>query len=283
MISPIAPFYSDLLYRDLTQKNSVHLANFPTVENLFINKDLEAKMALAQKISSLVLRLRKKTQIKVRQPLQKVLIPSVDKTFQDAVSSVKDIIISEVNIKEVKFISSDDPLLKKKAKANFKVLGPKHGKNMKDIAKIIALWGDEEIHLFEKKEMSVISIKGEKITLFLEDVELVTADVPGWEIASSGSITVALDVSLNDDLIAEGLSRDFVNKLQNNRKEMGLEITDYIKIQVVTDEETKNAINNNLNYICSETLTESLVFVNQISGENLFEEDKIKYSINKLN
>jgi isoleucyl-tRNA synthetase len=188
-----------------------------------------------------------------------------------------------VNIKEVEFISSDDPLLKKKAKANFKVLGPKHGKKMKDIAKIVALWGDEEIHLFEKKEMSVISIKGEKIKLFLEDVELVTADVPGWEIASSGSITVALDVSLNDDLIAEGLSRDFVNKLQNNRKEMGLEITDYIKIQVVTDEETKNAINNNLNYICSETLTESLVFVNQISGENLFEEDKIKYSINKLN
>ena len=283
MISPIAPFYSDLLYRDLTQKNSVHLANFPTVENLFINKDLEAKMALAQKISSLVLRLRKKTQIKVRQPLQKVLIPSGDKTFQDAVSSVKDIIISEVNIKEVEFISSDDPLLKKKAKANFKVLGPKHGKNMKDIAKIVALWGDEEIHLFEKKEMSVISVKGEKIKLFLEDVELVTADVPGWEIASSGSITVALDVTLNDDLIAEGLSRDFVNKLQNNRKEMGLEITDYIKIQVVTDEKTKNAINDNLNYICSETLTESLVFVDQISGGNLFEEDKIKYSINKLN
>ena len=131
--------------------------------------------------------------------------------------------------------------------------------------------------------MSVISIKGEKIKLFLEDVELVTADVPGWEIASSGSITVALDVTLNDGLIAEGLSRDFVNKLQNNRKEMGLEITDYIKIQVVTDEETKNAINNNLNYICSETLTESLVFVDQISGGNLFEEDKIKYSINKLN
>ena len=131
--------------------------------------------------------------------------------------------------------------------------------------------------------MSVISVKGEKIKLFLEDVELVTADVPGWEITSSGSITVALDVTLNDSLIAEGLSRDFVNKLQNNRKEMGLEITDYIKIQVVTDEETKNAINNNLNYICSETLTESLVFVDQISGENLFEEDKIKYSINKLN
>ena len=283
IISPIAPFYSDLLYRDLTQKNSVHLANFPNVENLFINEDLEAKMALAQKISSLILRLRKKTQIKVRQPLKKVLIPSVDKIFQDAVSSVKDIIISEVNIKEIEFISSNDPILKKKAKANFKVLGPKHGKKMKDIAKIVALWGDEEIHLFEKKEMSVISIKGEKVTLLLEDVELVTAHVPGWEIASSGSITVALDVTLNDSLIAEGLSRDFVNKLQNNRKEMGLEITDYIKIQVLTDEETKNAINNNLNYICSETLTESLVFVNQISGENLFEEDKIKYSINKLN
>ena len=135
----------------------------------------------------------------------------------------------------------------------------------------------------KKRKCPIISVKGEKIKLFLEDVELVTADVPGWEIASSGSITVALDVTLNDGLIAEGLSRDFVNKLQNNRKEMGLEITDYIKIQVVTDEETKNAINNNLNYICSETLTESLVFVDQIIGENLFEEDKIKYSINKLN
>ena len=135
---PIAPFYSDFLYQDLTNKESVHLADFPAVEVSLIKKKLEEKMALAQKISSLILRLRKKTQIKVRQPLQKVLIPSVDKAFQDAVCSIKDIVLSEVNIKDIEFISSDNPLLKKKAKANFKVLGPKHGKKMKEIAKAIS-------------------------------------------------------------------------------------------------------------------------------------------------
>ena len=283
IMSPIAPFYSDFLYQDLTNKESVHLADFPDFEASLINKKLEKKMDLAQKTSSLILRLRKKTQIKVRQPLQKVLIPSVDKAFQDDVNSIKDIILSEVNVKDIEFISSNNPLLKKKAKANFKILGPKHGKKMKEIAKAISFWGDEEINFFEKKGMAVVSIENEKINLISEDVELITADVPGWEIASNGAITVALDITLSEKLIEEGLSRDFVNKLQNKRKEMGLEVTDYIKIQVVTDPKTKNAINNNLNYICSETLTKSLVFVDQIDGGLFFEEETLKYSINKLN
>ena len=281
-MAPIAPFYSDFLFKDLGEKESVHLTNFLSPKTDLIDQSLEEKMSLAQKVSSLILSLRKRTQIKVRQPLQRVLIPTLNSNFENAIKSVKNIITNEVNVKSIEFISSDDSLLKKKAKANFKVLGPKHGKNMKEIAAAVSKWTNEEIAFFEKNNGSSIVLENKEIKLSLEDVEITTADVPGWEIATNGTITVALDVSLTNELKEEGVSRDFVNKVQNKRKELGLEVSDFIKILVCAAPETKNAINNNLNYICSETLTKTLDFVENINGDSVFVDDDIKYVIEKL-
>ena len=283
LMSPIAPFFSDVLFKDLQHASSVHLADFPVFDQGLINDALENKMSLAQKVSSLVLRLRKKTRIKVRQPLQRILMPSIDKNLIKNIKDVEEIILNEVNVKNIELISSNDPILKKKAKVNFKVLGPKQGKNMKEIAAVVAAWSNEDIVDFETNKGKDVVISSGVLSLSLEDVEVATADVPGWEIASSGVITVALDVSISDELREEGVSRDFVNKIQNNRKELGLEVTDFVEIQVLTDQKTKSAINNNLNYICSETLTKKLSFVEGLSGKNIFEEEGLKYSIEKLN
>ena len=283
LMSPIAPFFSDVLFKDLQHVSSVHLADFPGFDQKLINDALENKMSLAQKVSSLVLRLRKKTRIKVRQPLQRILIPSLDENFTKNIKDVEEIILNEVNVKNIELISSNDPILKKKAKVNFKVLGPKQGKNMKEIAAVVAAWSNKDIVDFETNKGKNVVISSGVLSLSLEDVEVVTADVPGWEIANSGVITVALDVSISEELREEGVSRDFVNKIQNNRKELGLEVTDFVEIQVLTDQKTKSAINNNLNYICSETLTKKLSFVEGLSGKNIFEEEGLKYSIEKLN
>jgi isoleucyl-tRNA synthetase len=283
-MSPIAPFYSDLLYSDLsTEKESVHLANFPLFSEELINKDLEYKMDLAQRISSLILSLRKKTKIKVRQPLLRVLIPSVDASFENAINDVKTIILSEVNIKSIEFISQNDPLLKKKAKANFKVLGPKYGKEMKEIANTVSSWSSEEVFFFEKEGKKEINVSYGSIFLNKEDIEIVTADVPGWEIAAAGNITVALDVSISKELQEEGVARDFVNKIQNLRKEQNLEVSDLIVIKVFCIQRVQEAIKNNLNYICSETLTESLDFVSKLEGAEIVEENEnFKYLIKKV-
>jgi isoleucyl-tRNA synthetase len=284
LMSPIAPFYSDLLYSDLSnKKDSVHLADFPLFRQEDINEDLEYKMGLAQKVSSLILSLRKKTRIKVRQPLLRVLIPSVDSAFESAINDVKAIILSEVNIKSIEFISQNDSLLKKKAKANFKVLGPKYGKDMKAIASAVGSWTSEEVSLFEKEGKKEISLNSGGVFLTKEDVEIVTADVPGWEIATSGNITVALDVSISKALQREGFARDFVNKIQNLRKEIDLEVSDLIVIKVLCGQEEQEAIENNLNYICSETLTDSLDFVSKLEGNEIVEENEsFKYLIEKV-
>ena len=285
MMSPIAPFYSDMLYEDLcSAEGSVHLSLFPKHNNKLISSDLEYKMGLAQKISSLILSLRKKTKIKVRQPLQRVLIPSIGKEFDSAIKEVESIIVSEVNIKTIEFISSSDSLLKKKAKANFKILGPKQGKNMKEIASIIGNWSNEDVELFEKAGQKEVLLNGGVIVLLKEDVEVLTEEVPGWEIASSGNITVALDVSISKGLMEEGLSRDFVSLIQNERKEMMLEVTDFIKIKIFSDKQTQEAFNNNLNYICSETLTKNLIFVDKLEDSGVLKGGKeFKYSIEKIN
>ena len=283
LMSPIAPFYSEVLFKDLQHLNSVHLADFPGFNPQMISVELEIKMSLAQKISSLILRLRKKTRIKVRQPLHRVLIPSIDDNFEKNIKDVQEIILNEVNVKSIEIISFSDPILKKKAKVNFKVLGPKQGKNIKEIAAAVASWSNEDIIDFETKKSKDIMISSGVLSLLIEDVEVITADVPGWEIASNGAITVALDVSISENLREEGVSRDFVNKIQNNRKDLGLEVTDFIEIQILTDQKMKSAINNNLNYICSETLTKNLSFVEGLSGKNIFEEEGLKYSIEKIN
>ena len=282
--SPIAPFYSDLLYRDLSgKKESVHLQHFPKVDKSLVNKPLERRMELSQQISSLVLSIRKKEKIKVRQPLSKLLIPSEGKEFEKSINQVKELILSEVNVKSLSFIKKNDPILKKKAKPNFKVLGPKYGKKMKLLSDIISSWKEDEILEFESNKRIKISLEDQKITILEEDIEILTDDVPGWEIASNNNITVALDLVITEKLKEEGASRDFVNRVQNVRKEIGLEVMDHIEIKIVANNDFKSAINNNLNYICSETLTKDLVFVSSIDDPDVVDNDNnLQFSIKKI-
>jgi isoleucyl-tRNA synthetase len=283
LISPIAPFYSDMLFRDLTEGlNSVHLQYFPKINHSLIDNALETKMELSQRISSLVLSIRKKEKIKVRQPLNKLLIPSQGNDFETAISEVENLILSEVNVKELMFIDKNDSLLKKKAKPNFKILGPKYGKLMKLIANEISSWNAYNISLFENDGSINLSINNQSIDLVKEDVEIVTDDVPGWEIASDGNITVALDLVINKELKEEGIARDLVNRIQNVRKELGMEVMDNIEIKIVTNNDYKSAINNNLSYICSETLATELVHVSNIENPYLVGEDNnFQFFINK--
>ena len=283
LMSPISPFYSDLLYRDLLFSNSsVHLSDFPEPQTHLINLDLEEKMNLCQQVSSLVLSIRKKEKIKVRQPLQKILIPSRGKSFENAIKEVESLILTEVNVKELLFIKQDDPMLKKKLKPNFKYLGPKFGKQMKFIANAANNASVSDITSYESNGNLTLDIGAEKISFDSRAFDVITADVPGWKIANSENITVALDLTISEELKNEGIARDLVNRIQNIRKETQLEVTDFINVFFCANNEIKNAINNNLNYICSETLAKEILFQDKIekpffAGEN----EEIQLSIEK--
>ena len=285
LMSPISPFYSDLLYRDLSvSNNSVHLSDFPEHQSQLINHDLEEKMNLCQQVSSLVLSIRKKEKIKVRQPLQKILIPSKGEAFERVIKEVESLILSEVNVKELLFIKQDDPMLKKKLKPNFKYLGPKFGKQMKSIANAANNVSVSDITWYENNGNLVLDIEGEKVSFDSAAFDVITADVPGWKMANNDNVTVALDLTISENLKFEGIARDLVNRIQNIRKETQLEVTDFIKVSYNANNEIKNAINNNLNYICSETLAKEIVFQNEI--ENPFfagEDEEIQLSIEKTN
>ena len=292
LASPIAPFYCDKLYGDLTalfsnNESSVHLCSFPTENLNYIDVDLEEKMSLAQRICSLVLGLRKKEKIKVRQPLQKLIVPAENPTFEKRILAVKSLILSELNIKELELIPTDSTFLKKKIKPNFKTIGPKHGKHMKQISSLISNWGNKEIGVVEKNKGWSGSINDTSIELNEEDFIIETADVPGFLVANEGGITVALDIEISNELAEEGFAREFVNRIQNYRKELGLNVTDKINIYIKSNEEINQALNNNLNYICSETLAKSLDFVEEVSGSSV-ELDLgngaiTKFSITKIN
>ena len=292
LASPIAPFYCDKLYGDLTalfsnKESSVHLCSFPTENLNYIDVDLEEKMSLAQRICSLVLGLRKKEKIKVRQPLQKLIVPAENATFEKRILAVKSLILSELNIKELELIPTDSTFLKKKIKPNFKTIGPKHGKHMKQISSLISNWGNKEIGVVEKNNGWSGSINDTSIELNEEDFIIETADVPGFLVANEGGITVALDIEISNELAEEGFAREFVNRIQNYRKELGLNVTDKINIYIKSNEEINQALNNNLNYICSETLAKSLDFVEEVSGSSV-ELDLgngaiTKFSITKIN
>ena len=292
LASPIAPFYCDKLYGDLTalfsnKESSVHLCSFPTENLNYIDVDLEEKMSLAQRICSLVLGLRKKEKIKVRQPLQKLIVPAENPTFEKRILAVKSLILSELNIKELELIPTDSTFLKKKIKPNFKTIGPKHGKHMKQISSLISNWGNKEIGVVEKNNGWSGSINDTSIELNEEDFIIETADVPGFLVANEGGITVALDIEISNELAEEGFAREFVNRIQNYRKELGLNVTDKINIYIKSNEEINQALNNNLNYICSETLAKSLDFVEEVSGSSV-ELDLgngaiTKFSITKIN
>jgi isoleucyl-tRNA synthetase len=276
LMAPIAPFFSDLLYTDLnkiTRKEpdqSVHLADFPVCDELMINSNLEQKMALAQKASSMILGLRRKEKLKVRQPLAKIMVPVLTKDFQEQFDSVKNIILSEVNVKEVEFLTDAAGIISKKIKANFKTLGPKYGKLMKQISGEIAGFNQQDISRLEKTGNYDLIINGETISLSLEDVEIQTEDVPGWLVASESGLTIALDINLTEELKQEGIAREFINKIQNIRKESDFEVTDRIKLKIQKHDFYNSAVLNFSEYITNQTLASELIMVDNLKEENSY-------------
>ncbi len=283
--APIAPFFMDKLYRDLTlatqseQFDSVHLAEFPKYVDNFVDKSLESKMQKAQTISSLVLSLRKKEMIKVRQPLQKVMIPVLDERQKAEIEAVSELIKAEVNVKEIVLLDDASGVLVKQIKPNFKALGPRFGKDMGLVSKEIQGLSKEEISQFDKVGSLEIVIAGNTVTLTLEDVEISSQDIEGWLVANANGITVALDITISDELKQEGIARELVNRIQNIRKDSGFEVTDKIKVELKRDGVLEMAILKNEEYIKSETLTSDLVFVDEIENGTEIEFDEIKTMI----
>ncbi|MDP5096226.1 MAG: isoleucine--tRNA ligase [Flavobacterium sp.] len=283
--APIAPFFMDKLYRDLTQATgsesfeSVHLAEFPKMVENFVDKSLESKMMKAQTVSSLVLSLRKKEMIKVRQPLQKVMIPVLDDNQRAEIEAVSDLIKAEVNVKEIELLDDASGILVKQIKPNFKALGPRFGKDMGLISKEIQGFNQEQIAELERKGELVIDLSGKSITLSLEDVEISSQDIEGWLVANSNGITVALDITISDELRKEGIARELINRIQNIRKDSGFEVTDKIVVKMENNPQVEEAVLANESYIKSETLTETLIFVPVLENGTEIEFDDIKTSI----
>jgi isoleucyl-tRNA synthetase len=282
LAAPIAPFFMDKLYRDLTlttqseKFDSVHLSEFPKYVENFVNKSLESKMQKAQTISSLVLSLRKKEMIKVRQPLQKVMIPVLDEKQRLEIEAVSDLIKAEVNVKEILFLDDASGVLVKQIKPNFKTLGPRFGKDMGLISKEIQSFSADKINQLEGDGTLELVIGGKSITLTIEDVEISSQDIEGWLVANSNGITVALDIVISPELKKEGIARELVNRIQNIRKDSGFEVTDKIKVHLQKNETLEEAVKGNVEYIKSETLTEELVFVDNIHDGIEIEFDEIK-------
>jgi isoleucyl-tRNA synthetase len=285
LAAPIAPFFMDKLYRDLTlatkgeKFDSVHLAEFPKYVENFVDKSLESKMQKAQTISSLVLSLRKKEMIKVRQPLQKVMIPVLDAGFRTEIEAVSDLIKAEVNVKEIVLLDDASGILVKQIKPNFKALGPRFGKDMGLIAKEIQSFSAAQINQLDKEGSISIVISGNSIILSLAEVEISSQDIEGWLVANSNGITVALDITISDELKQEGIARELVNRIQNIRKDSGFEVTDKINVHLQKNAELESAVNANEAYIKSETLSEVLLFEDSVSNGTEIEFDDIKTKI----
>ncbi len=271
--APIAPFYSDSLFCDLNgitgkeSENSVHIATWPSVNESEIDAALEERMALAQTASSLTLSLRKKENIRVRQPLQKIMIPVVNDAFEQHLRQVEDLILSEVNVKELEYVK-DDNVFVKSIKPNFKALGPKVGKNMKTLSAAVAQFGQAEIQSIESTGKIDLDLDGTPFSLEREDVEISTKDIPGWTVASESNMTVALDITISPALRSEGIARELVNRIQNLRKDSGLEVTDKIILHVEKQGEIEAAVVSNKNYICEETLAQELLLKEMINEAN---------------
>jgi len=290
LASPIAPFFMDNLYKDLINTTdtesyeSVHLTNFPEVDEVLINKSLERKMQKAQTIASMVLSLRKKEMIKVRQPLQRIMVPIFDEQDRKDLNEIADLILSEVNVKELELIDDTSGILVKNIKPNFKILGPKFGKEMKTVVTKIQNFNKDDIEKIEKEGEINIEINGKYITLAESDVEITSQDIEGWLVANQGNLTVALDISLTEELQKEGIARELVNRIQNLRKDSGLEVTDKIKLYLQKDGIVENAALENADYIKNETLTKELIFEDKLTeGIDInFDQIKSKLLITKI-
>jgi isoleucyl-tRNA synthetase len=290
--APIAPFFMDRLYNDLNEITkreafeSIHLSNFPKVNENQIDKNLEERMELAQKISSMVLSIRKKENIRVRQPLNKIQIPVLDDSYKAKIEAVKDLILSEVNVKQLDLVDESHTQIVKNLKLNFKTLGKKCGKNMKAVQTFANENAQVIISGIEKTGTFVINFGEENIVLELEDVEIIPIDIPGWKVANAGQLTVALDITITPELREEGLARELVNRIQNLRKDSNLEVTDRIDVNIMTNSALNSAIKNNLDYICAEILANTVEILEVLDTENsveieIDEEIKTKIRISK--
>ena len=266
LTAPIAPFFSDWLYRSLNvtriSRNetaaSVHLTEWPKTDATAINPKLETSMELAQQVCSLVLSLRKKEKIKVRQPLQKILFPADKLEVKEAVQHMAELICSEVNVKEIEYVSANHPSLVKSIKPNFKTLGKKLGGEMKAMAAIVQGFSQEQIREMENEQRITVNLNGNPTELQMEDVEIVTQDMPGWLVASENGTTVALDITISESLHLEGMAREFVNRIQNLRKDIGLDVTDKIHVKYKADNALVESVKHFNTYICGEVLALSI-------------------------
>ena len=290
LMAPIAPFYADRLYMDLIavtgrdQVVSVHLAKFPVADENLINAELEARMQMAQDVTSMVLALRRKVNIKVRQPLQCIMIPVVDEAQKQHIEAVKDLIMNEVNVKEIKFVDGAAGVLVKKVKCDFKKLGPKFGKQMKAVAAAVAGMSQEAIAELEKNGSYTFQLDGTDAVVETADVEIFSEDIPGWLVANEGKLTVALEVTVTDELKREGIARELVNRIQNIRKSSGFEITDKIAIVLSKNSNTDDAINEYNTYICNQVLANSLTLADEVvDGTELnFDDFSLYVNVTKL-
>jgi isoleucyl-tRNA synthetase len=291
LMSVISPFYSDRLFQDLnsvTKKSkweSVHLTNFPVCDETLIDKDLEQRMDIAQKISSMVLSLRKKENIRVRQPLSRIMVPVLDKKFKSQVQAVSELILSETNTKKIEFLTDTDSIIVKRIKPDFKKLGPLFGAMMKDVASQLTQLNQQQIKQFEKDEKYSMNLNGQNADILLSDVEIYSEDIPGWQVAHMGKYTVALDINITHELKNEGLARELVNRIQNIRKNMDFDVTDHIQIEIQKESSLEEAINQFKSYICSETLADELTLSETLeSNKELIEIEDVKtYIIIKSN
>ena len=272
LMSPIAPFYADKLYMDLVTATgrdnvvSVHLAKFPEYKEEMIDKELEVRMQMAQDVTSMVLALRRKVNIKVRQPLQCIMIPVVDEEQRAHIEAVKALIMSEVNVKDIKFVDGAAGVLVKKVKCDFKKMGPKFGKQMKAVAAAVAEMSQDAIAELEKNGSYTLQLNGTDVLVEATDVEIFSEDIPGWLVANEGKLTVALDVTVTEELRREGIARELVNRIQNIRKSSGLEITDKIKITLSKNQQTDDAVNEYKDYICNQVLGTSLTLTDEVEN-----------------
>ncbi len=285
LMAPVAPFYADRLYLDLCnatgyeKEQSVHLADFPKAQSEHRNPVMEERMEKARTIASLALSLRKKEQIKVRQPLQKVMIPVRNSSEKEAIKAVEELILSEINVKELELLDDASDILVKEIKPNFKTLGPRFGKNMRFVVAEIQKLDENQLKALESEQTIEILVEGEKVTLSNTDLDIQSKDIEGWLVANNNGITVALDIQLNEELIEEGIARELINRIQNLRKDAGFEVTDKIILYLTPHKALNDALKNNLQYIKTETLTEKIHVQDELENGVLVEFDNVKTSI----
>ncbi len=291
LMSPIAPFFADWLYQNLTaplaadnKEKSVHLTYLAEAQTELIDERLNNRMELAQQLSSMVLSLRKRENIKVRQPLQKMMLPALKAETVDLLKSIKEIVLSEVNVKELEILEDVSGVLVKKAKPDFKKLGPRYGKLMKQISDAVAQFNQDDIARLEADGKYELTLEGQEVELLVDDIEISTEDIPGWLVMTESGVTVALDVTLSEELRYEGIARELINRIQNLRKDTGLEVTDRIELKVLRVDAVEEAVNRNSQYISDETLAEKLELTDSLDEglEVDFDEIKTKISLKKI-